>query len=199
MSGANQEFPQEAREEMLELARAAVMAAIKGEKLPVAEPKNPQLELERGIFVTLKSRGMLRGCLGRFEADTPLKVLVPEMAAASATQDPRFFGNRITPEEVPGLAIKISVLSPLRKVSSPGEVKVGEHGIQVRARRASIKGGFATWKSGCYLPEVATDYDMSREEFLSSCCRDKAGLPADAWQDPETEILVFTTESFGED
>jgi AMMECR1 domain-containing protein len=40
---------------------------------------------------------------------------------------------------------------------------------------------------------------MSREEFLSSCCRDKAGLPADAWKDPETEIMVFTTESFGED
>ncbi len=189
MTDAKQEFPQEAREEMLGLARAAVMAAVTGEDIPEVQPRNPQLELERGIFVTLKSRGMLRGCLGRFEADTPLKVLVPEMSAASATQDPRFFGNRITPEEVPGLAIKISVLSPLRKVSSPGEVNVGEHGIQVRRG----------WKSGCYLPEVATDYNMSREEFLTSCCRDKAGLPADAWKDPETEILVFTTESFGED
>lgn len=189
MPETKQEFPEEAREEMLELARAAVMAAVKGEKLPVAEPKNPQLELERGIFVTLKSRGMLRGCLGRFEADTPLKVLVPEMAAASATQDPRFFGNRITSEEVAQLAIKISVLSPLRRVSSPDEVTVGEHGIQVRQG----------WRSGCYLPEVATDYNMSREEFLSSCCRDKAGMTADAWKDPNTEILVFTTESFGED
>ena len=111
------------------------------------------------------------------------------MAAASATQDPRFFGNRITPEEVAQLAIKISVLSPLRKVSSPDEVNVGEHGIQVRQG----------WRSGCYLPEVATDYNMSREEFLSSCCRDKAGMTADAWKDPNTEILVFTTESFGED
>jgi AmmeMemoRadiSam system protein A len=189
MPAAKQEFPPEAREEMLELARAAVMAAVTGEELPPAKPVNPELELKRGIFVTLKSKGMLRGCLGRFEADTPLKVLVPEMAAASATQDPRFFGNRITPEEVARLAVKISVLSPLRKVSSPKEVEVGEHGIQVRRG----------WHSGCYLPEVATDYNMSREEFLSSCCRDKAGLPADAWKDPETEILIFTTESFGED
>ena len=174
---------------MLELARAAVMAAVRGEDPPVVEPGSESLSLERGIFVTLKNGGVLRGCLGRFEADTPLHALVPEMAAATATQDPRFFGNRITPEEVPELSIKISVLSPLRRVSSPDEVQVGEHGIQVRR----------DWRSGCYLPEVATDYNMSREEFLSSCCADKAGLPADAWKDPQTEIMVFTTESFGED
>jgi len=184
-----QEFPPEAREEMLEIARAAVMAAVRGGEPAKVEPKNPQLNLERGIFVTLKNGGMLRGCLGRFEADIPLARLVPEMAAATATQDPRFFGNRITPEEVPGLAIKISVLSPLRKVDSPDEVQVGEHGIQVSRG----------WRSGCYLPEVATDHNMSREDFLSSCCRDKAGLPADAWKNPETEIMVFTTESFGVD
>jgi AmmeMemoRadiSam system protein A len=184
-----QEFPPDARKEMLELARAAVQAAVKGEKPPEVQPKNPELNLERGIFVTLKNKGVLRGCLGHFESDIPLSTFVPEMAAATATQDPRFFGNQITPEEVPELSIKISVLSPLRRVSSPEEVQVGEHGIQVKQ----------DWRSGCYLPEVATDYDMSREEFLSSCCRDKAGLPADAWKDPETEILVFTTESFGED
>jgi AmmeMemoRadiSam system protein A len=189
MSEQKGELSPEAREEILELARAAVLAAAKGEELPKAEPGNPELNLERGIFVTLKNKGVLRGCLGRFEADTPLATLVPEMAAATATQDPRFFGNQITPEEVPRLSIKISVLSPLRRVSSPDEVQVGEHGIQVKQG----------WRSGCYLPEVATDYDMSREEFLSSCCRDKAGLPADAWRDPQTEILVFTTESFGED
>ncbi len=189
MEEPGQEFSPDARREMLELARAALEAAVKREKLPEVEPGSEALNLERGIFVTLKNREMLRGCLGRFVADTPLVRLVPEMTAASATQDPRFLGNPITPEELPEIDIKISVLSPLRKVSSPEEVRVGEHGIQVKQG----------WRSGCYLPEVATDYNMSREEFLTSCCRDKAGLPADAWQDPQTEIMVFTTESFGDD
>jgi AmmeMemoRadiSam system protein A len=184
-----QEFPPEARREMLELAHAAVEAAVKGEGTPQTQAKSPELALERGIFVTLRNGAMLRGCLGRFEADVPLATLVPDMAGATARQDPRFFGNPITSEELPEIDIKISVLSPLRKVSSADEVQVGEHGIQVRQG----------WRSGCYLPEVATDYNMSREEFLSSCCADKAGLPADAWKSPETEILVFTTESFGDE
>lgn len=186
---AEQEFGPEAREEILTLAHAAVEAAVKGKRLPKAKPESDKLKLKRGIFVTLRNGPMLRGCLGRFEADTPLSVLVPEIAAASATQDSRFFGNPITPEELGNISVKIAVLSPLRKVSSPEEVEVGEHGIQVTRE----------WQSGCYLPEVATDHNMSREEFLSSCCHDKAGLPADAWKDPGTEIMVFTTESFGDD
>ena len=165
------------------------MSIIRDKQLPAVETKNPELELERGIFVTLKNGLMLRGCLGRFTADIPLSKLVPEMTAASATQDSRFFANPITPKELPDISIKISILSPLKKVSSPEEVTVGEHGIHI------LKG----WHSGCYLPEVATDHKMSRDEFLTSCCRDKAGLPPDAWKDPDTEILVFTSESFGDD
>ncbi|MEN6424930.1 MAG: AMMECR1 domain-containing protein, partial [Phycisphaerales bacterium] len=36
----------------------------------------------------------------------------------------------------------------------------------------------------------------TREEFLSYCCFHKAGLPADAWKDPETEVYLFTAEVF---
>lgn len=189
MSETKREISEAARKEILEIAHKAVEAVVRGEGLPEFETSSPEMKLERGIFVTLRNGEMLRGCLGRFEADIALGRLVPEMAAATATQDPRFFGNPITPEELADLSIKISVLSPLRKASSPEEVRVGEHGIQVR------KG----WRSGCYLPEVATDHNMSREEFLTSCCRDKAGLSPDAWKDGETEILVFTTESFGDE
>lgn len=184
-----EKFSAQAKREMMELARAALEAAVRGQKLPKAGEVSAELELQRGIFVTLKNRGMLRGCLGRFEADTPLKVLVPQMTAASTTEDPRFLSNPITPEELPGIEIKISVLSPRHKVDSPEEVQVGEHGIYITA-------GFS---SGCYLPEVATEYNMSREEFLTSCCRDKAGLPPEAWKSPKTEVYVFTTQSIGEE
>jgi AMMECR1 domain-containing protein len=32
--------------------------------------------------------------------------------------------------------------------------------------------------------------------FVSHTCL-KAGLPADAWRDPETELLVFEAQVFG--
>jgi len=47
------------------------------------------------------------------------------------------------------------------------------------------------------LPQVATETGWSKEEFLSYCCAHKAGLPADAWKDPETEVYFFTAEVFG--
>jgi AMMECR1 domain-containing protein len=57
-----------------------------------------------------------------------------------------------------------------------------------------IKRGCA---SGCFLPQVATETRWSKEEFLSYCCAHKAGLPADAWKDPATEVYLFTAVVFG--
>jgi len=47
------------------------------------------------------------------------------------------------------------------------------------------------------LPQVATEAGWSKEEFLSYCCAHKAGLPADAWKDSETEVYLFTADVFG--
>jgi AMMECR1 domain-containing protein len=47
------------------------------------------------------------------------------------------------------------------------------------------------------LPQVATETGWTKEEFLSYCCSHKAGLPAEAWKDPKTEVLLFTAEVFG--
>ena len=52
--------------------------------------------------------------------------------------------------------------------------------------------------AGCFLPQVATETGWSKEEFLSHCCSHKAGLSADAWRDPDTEVLTFQAEVFGE-
>jgi uncharacterized protein (TIGR00296 family) len=51
--------------------------------------------------------------------------------------------------------------------------------------------------SGCFLPQVATETGWNKEEFLSYCCSHKAGLPADAWKQPDTEVYLFTAEVFG--
>jgi len=113
--------------------------------------------------------------------------LVAEMAKASATSDPRFFSDPITAEELDQLDIEISVLSPLQRTMDPLSLRLGVDGIY-------IKRGYAT---GCFLPQVATETGWSKEEFLSYCCSHKAGLPADAWKDPKTEVYLFTAEVFG--
>jgi AmmeMemoRadiSam system protein A len=113
--------------------------------------------------------------------------LVVEMAKASATGDPRFFSDPIRPEELGQLDVEISVLSPLKRTDDPLSLRLGIDGIYIKLGSAS----------GCFLPQVATETDWSKEEFLSYCCAHKAGLPADAWKDPNTEVYLFTADIFG--
>ena len=175
-----------ASKKLLKLAREAVAAAVSGKPIPESRVEDESLQARCGVFVTLKTDGRLRGCLGRFSSEKPLWRTVREMAAAAATEDPRFIANRISPEEVGDVEIEISVLSPLEKTDRPlKDMKLGIHGIYIRA------GG----QSGCFLPQVAEEMGWDKETFLDNCCRHKAGLPAGAWRDnPDVEIHLFTAE-----
>ena len=157
---------------------------MRGEPPPDVTADAEELLRPCGCFVTLKTRGNLRGCLGNFVSDKPLCQLVSEMARSSALDDPRFAKNRVRPEELDDVDIEISVLSPLEKIEDPMRIELGKHGIYIKRRRAR----------GCFLPQVATEQGWTKEEFLSFCCSHKAGLPADAWKDPATEVHVFTAE-----
>ena len=176
-----------AQQELLRIARASVEAAAEGRPTPEAPPENvPELEQSLGAFVTLHERGRLRGCIGAFVADGPVWQVVAEMARSAALNDPRF--RPLTAEELPDIDIEISVLSPLERTDDPLSLELGVHGIYV-------KRGF---QSGTYLPQVATEHGMSKEEFLSSCCAHKAGLEPDGWKDPDTEVCLYTAQVFGE-
>ncbi len=174
-----------ARQTLVRIARSTVEAVVRGQRAPALDVQDPELAGHQGAFVTLKTHGHLRGCIGRFVADKPLWRIVQEMALASAREDPRFFGMQLVPAELQDLDIEISVLSPLRRIADPmKEVEMGTHGIYIRR-------GFS---GGCFLPQVATETGWSKEEFLSQCCAGKAGLSPDAWKDPATEVYVFTAE-----
>jgi uncharacterized protein (TIGR00296 family) len=88
-------------------------------------------------------------------------------------------------DEVEGLSLEISVLTPFERVRDPAEIEVGRDGLYV------VRGAY----SGLLLPQVPGEYGWDREEFLEKTCR-KAGLPEDAWRDPETEIFRFEAEVF---
>lgn len=161
-------------------ARAAVVACVRGTS-PPAPPRVPAHESGYGAFVTLSRRGELRGCVGQVEPQLPLGELVGSMAAAAARDDPRF--PPLLPEELEDLDVHVSVLSaPAR--SAADLVVPGRDGIVVRrgARQAVL------------LPQVATQYGWGRETLLSMACR-KAGLPEDAWRDPETVVLTFRAQN----
>ncbi|MHC4387043.1 MAG: AmmeMemoRadiSam system protein A [Planctomycetota bacterium] len=172
---------------LLKIARDTIEAVITNKPVIKPQSDDPELEVNCGCFVTLKNRGQLRGCIGQFTSEVPLIDLVVEMAKASATADPRFIADPIRPDELGQLDVEISVLSPLELTDDPLSLRLGADGIY-------IKSGCA---SGCFLPQVATETGWSKEEFLSYCCAHKAGLPADAWKDPNTEVYLFTADIFG--
>jgi AmmeMemoRadiSam system protein A len=174
------------KESLLRLARDVVKAVVSGTVRPEPSSNDPALLAPCGCFVTLKTEDRLRGCIGQFVSDRPLIELVAEMAEASAVKDPRFAGNRLTTGELDDLDIEISVLSPLRRTDNPLSLRLGVDGIYIRR-------GYA---SGCFLPQVAIETGWNAEEFLSYCCSHKAGLSADAWKDPRTEVYLFTAEVF---
>lgn len=176
------------RATLVALARQSVAHTVAGGPPPAAPALGGVLGEPRGCFVTLTNRDALRGCIGTFHPHGPLAESVVEMAAAAA-RDPRFIYYRpITPGELPHLTVEVSVLGPLEPIADPLSLQIGTHGIYI------IHGGSA----GCFLPEVATDQGWDAREFLTQCCAGKAGLPPDAWRDPQAKVFVFTSEKFSE-
>jgi AmmeMemoRadiSam system protein A len=167
-----------------ELVRLAITSQLTGQG-PVAPPEPPTglLKGELGAFVTLKRNGHLRGCIGNLIGSGPLFQTVWNMAQAAAFQDPRF--NPLTPAEMDGLGIEISILGPLEPCPDPQLVEIGRHGLIVR-RGAN---------QGLLLPQVPLEWGWDREQFLAQTCR-KAGLPANAWREPGTELYWFEAVVF---
>ena len=138
---------------------------------------------KRGAFVSLHKHGQLRGCIGYVHGVKPLAETINDMAIAAAFQDPRF--PPLKENELSDLDIEISVLTPMKQISDINQIEVGKHGLMM------IKGPY----SGLLLPQVATQYNWDRQTFLSETCQ-KAGLPANAWKEEDTEIYIFSADIF---
>jgi AmmeMemoRadiSam system protein A len=173
------------RHALLELARATAVRVARGERAGAPGPAPEGLAEPGAAFVTVRVGGELRGCIGTFEARAPLWDTVHDMATAAAARDPRF--APLGAGDVPGLTVDVSVLSPARRVRDPAEIEVGRHGLEIRRGP----------RRGLLLPQVATDHGLDRETFLAETCR-KAGLPAGAWREPDTEIWIFEADVFGD-
>jgi AmmeMemoRadiSam system protein A len=175
----------EEKAELIRIARGAIECVCYGKKVPSATPTTEKLKEPWGAFVTIYQKGMLRGCIGCLQTSDPLCQTVSEMAQAAASRDPRF--RPVTEDELQHLNLEVSVLTPFEEIKDAEEIKVGIHGILIR------KG----YLSGILLPQVAAERNWDRMTFLRETCR-KAGLPADAWKDKDTQIFIFSADVFQE-
>jgi len=176
----------EARAELLALARGTLEAHFRGEPPPRLDSDRAATFGEpRGLFVTLHKAGRLRGCIGTLAPTGDLTRVVSEFAKRAAFEDPRF--APLEERELSECQLEISVLTAPRPVSSPEEIEIGRDGLILEL------GG----RRGLLLPQVATEWGFDRERFLGEVSV-KAGLPPNAWRRPDAKVFAFRAEVFSE-
>jgi len=171
-------------------ARSVIEKHLSGEgELP---PLPEIFKKKSGAFVTLKTfpDHDLRGCIGYIEGVKPLGATIEDVAVSAATRDPRFPPVRMP--EMDGLAVEVSLLTPLELVPAQGgalveEVTVGVHGLVVERGMAR----------GVLLPQVPVEQKWEVSAFLSHTCM-KAGLSPGAWLGPNIVFYRFSAEVFEE-
>jgi MEMO1 family protein len=174
------------KKQLLGIARDAISVHVGQGARRTADPSNISETLQQpsGAFVSVYVEGQLRGCVGRFEPEEPLHAAVADLAISAATDDPRF--SPVGMDELAGLSVEISVLTPLKKIRAVSEIEPGKHGIYIKKDR----------QTGTLLPQVAKENNWSREEFLGYCARDKAKIGWDGWKD--AEIFIYEAVIFGD-
>lgn len=169
---------------LLKTARESLAAAV-GEN-PAKRPSEQLTGIDcGGVFVTLRRKGRLRGCMGSFSPDPDI-VRAIQSTAVSAARDPRFEACPIRSAELAEISIEISILSRPQPTDDPLSLEIGTHGILIENPRGR----------GCFLPQVATEFGWTADELLRRCCRDKAQLEPDAWKDQDTKVSLFSAEVF---
>ena len=170
---------------LLSAARQSILSKFnEAEKPEIDYSTYPKLNESHGVFVTLTIDGELRGCIGYIVTIAPLYQTVCESALSAAFNDPRFAG--LTREEFDKIKIEISILSSFEPIKNYEEIIVGRHGLLLD------EGGRAV-----LLPQVATEHNYSREQFLTALCH-KAGLFGEYWKEKKLRIKVFTATVFSE-
>jgi AmmeMemoRadiSam system protein A len=182
-SGSTAWLSDEHKRALLDVARASVLAQVRG-----GEPPDPRLHVPEasGVFVTVRNADVLRGCLGTLQCRAGLALEVARCASEAASRDPRF--SPMTADELPHLSIEVSVLGPLEPIDprAAGAIEIGRHGLVVEQGR----------RRGLLLPQVATEWSWTPEQFLHHTCL-KAGLPSDAWMRGAT-VYRFEADVFGD-
>lgn len=186
------QLSQDEREQLLKLARNAIVNRLLGNKIS----KLDKLELspnlcERGAtFVTLTIDGQLRGCIGTLEPTKALVDDVVEHAVAAAFQDYRF--PPVIVEELDAIKIEIS------RLTSPCALVFDNPEDLLAKLRPGVDGVILKYGPlrATFLPQV-WEKISDPSEFLDHLCA-KMGAPVDLWRRQKLEVFVYQVEEFHE-
>jgi AmmeMemoRadiSam system protein B/AmmeMemoRadiSam system protein A len=175
---------------LLELARSTLLSYLKKNQVPQQKENQfsayPKLGENLGVFVTLREKGELRGCIGSIIGVEPLYRGVEANAIHAAVDDPRF--PPLRQNELAGVEIEISVMTPLRLVQDYRAIRMKTDGVVIRDGNAQA----------VFLPQVAEETGWTLDQFLGSLCL-KAGLERDAYRrSPAMQFYIFQAQVFSE-
>ncbi|MBM4135797.1 MAG: AmmeMemoRadiSam system protein A [Nitrospira sp.] len=128
----------------VELAKKTIETYLReGWIIKPPEPLPPEMSEKAGVFVSLKKRGQLRGCIGTFmPTNENIAQEIIRNAISTATQDYRF--SPVEEDELGDLVYSVDVLSPPEKVKNLSELDPKKYGIIVTNG----------WRKGLLLPDL---------------------------------------------
>lgn len=172
--------------QLLSIARKTLEKYLSKNTIPKIDKNDisPNNLEQTGAFVTIFKNGELRGCIGHIRSEQPLYKSIQSLVVSSALRDYRF--NPVTESELKDIEIEISVLTPMKRITSIDDIEMGRHGVYLR------KGS----QTGTFLPQVAEETNWTKEEFLGRCSRDKAHIGWEGWK--EAEIYTYEALKFSE-
>jgi len=149
---------------LVKLAKDTIELYIReGKILPVRdEDLTPDMKGQAGVFVSLKVRGILRGCIGTFQpTERDVAHEVVRNAISAATCDPRF--PAVSKGELDTLEYSVDVLTPPEKIQDTRELNPRRFGVIVQS------GG----RRGLLLPDLE---GVDTVEYQISIAMQKAGI-----------------------
>lgn len=166
------------------------------EQIAKPRPRGRRRQLvHTGVFVSLykeaQSERQLRGCIGSVTIDRPFAEALVDAAINTASADPRF--APLSKDELDHVTVEVSILSEPQRLSArspleyPALVRPGRDGLLIKLPLGS----------GLLLPQVATEYSWTSEDFLSHACMKAGGTP-DLWLTREAGVYTFQAEVFAE-
>ena len=161
---------------LVRLAKETIELYVRERKVLNMRDEDLTLEMKdrAGVFVSLKVRGGLRGCIGTFEpCERDIANEVIRNAISAATCDPRF--SPVRPEELESLEYSIDVLTAPEQVNSLADLDPRRYGVIVKA------GG----RRGLLLPDLE---GVDTVETQVGIAMQKAGIP------PGTPATLFRFE-----
>lgn len=150
---------------LVQIAREAVESYVGQGKMLKPKELTPEMKGKAGVFVSIKKRGELRGCIGSFE---PTRANIAEEivanAISSSTRDPRFMP--VSPSELGELEYSVDVLTQPEPVDSVEALDTRKYGVIVECG----------YRRGLLLPDLE-GVDSVDEQIR--ICRAKAGIAPD--------------------